>query len=281
MCVCVDFYVFVWYDDKQKGMRTVFTGQRYEKILEILSRDGFLSAADLEKIFSVSSETVRRDLSALERAGKLIRIHGGAMSPEKALHQKPLSKRLEENVAQKTELSITAASFIREGDILAIDAGSTAIEFCQVLRDRFQNLTIVVNSLRPFEILSKAPGFKVLLCGGNYNREEDTFYGILTCDAVRHLHIHKTFLFASGISLKDGATCFGEEARAVSKAFLSVSDKTFLLADSSKFECGAVYQLCSLFDNVTLITDSSLSTALFKKYQNAGVDIIRGGRQHA
>lgn len=151
--------------------------ERQEQIVSQIRRNGAVRIHELTKQFGVSVETIRRDLLELERQDCLHRVHGGAVGIAVAKQYHRLEERTEENPQKKEELSGYAAGLIREGDVLMVDSGSTAIAFAKMLAEKFERLTVITYSLHVFEILKKKEGFTLYLCTGAYLRDENAFYG--------------------------------------------------------------------------------------------------------
>lgn len=254
----------------------MFTSERRQKIVEILNEKSSATVTELEKQFEVSSETIRRDLLALESEKKLMRVHGGALSITQNMQNKVFTTRHTENIPEKRELSQYAAEFIKDGDVIAIDVGSTAVIFAEVLMEKFQRLTIVTNSLKLFNMFISKKDFEVILCSGEYCREEECFFGYLTKSMIKQLRVSKAFLFPGGVSLKHGITDFYPRLMEIQHAYSEITDKTFILADSSKFESGGMYRNMLLNSDVTVITDSNLSDEIYESFIQADIDIIRG-----
>ncbi len=250
--------------------------ERHKKILDILRSRSSVTISELEKTLDVSNETIRRDLLSLESKKQLIRVHGGAMSIDNNHPHKSFDVRHTEFIQEKNELVSYAMSFIQEGDIIAIDSGSTAVIFCELLCQMFKNLTIITNSLMLFNILLKNDSFRIILCSGEYDRENESFWGTLTIDTIEKLHIQKVFICPSAISLKHGLTEFTEEAAKLHCALKKSGDKCFVMADSSKFEVGVLYSTMSLSPDMTIITDGKLSDEIYNLYLNSDIDIVRG-----
>ena len=114
--------------------------ERQEQIVSQIRRDGAVRIHELTKQFGVSVETIRRDLLELERQDCLHRVHGGAVGIAVAKQYHRLEERTEENPQKKEELSGYAAGLIREGDVLMVDSGSTAIAFAKMLAEEFERL---------------------------------------------------------------------------------------------------------------------------------------------
>ncbi len=254
----------------------MLTEERRQAILALLEQCRSITTADLEQQFSVSGETLRRDLLALESEKKLIRVHGGAMRVDGGVAEKSFAIRHQENIPQKRELAAQAMAFIGEGDVIAVDSGSTGLILCEGLVEQFKNLTVVTNSLMLFQYLSAHSAFRLILCSGEYDRENEAFFGKLTVESIRSLHIGKSFVCPTALSLKHGLTEFAEEVIPVQCAFLAAAEKCFVLADSSKFEQAGLYSSISLQEELTVITDQALGDADYEAYLAAGIDIIRG-----
>ena len=139
---------------------------------------------------------------SLEQQRLLKRVHGGAVTIGEMKPLFNLEKRNGEYNKQKSELSKKAAEFVREGDIIGIDTGSTAILFAEALKERFTRLTVITHCLDVFEILKDYKDFSVILCGGQYMKGENAFYGALTLDILDKLHIQKAFIFPTAVSIK-------------------------------------------------------------------------------
>ena len=253
----------------------MFANERRVKIAELVAKRQSVTVSELMEQFGVSIETIRRDLECLEKQRVLSRVHGGAITVKKMQRFTQLSQRISENREQKRQLSHTAADLIAEGDRIALDSGSTAIELAQVLRERFHELTIVTNSPEVLELLYPAEGFHLIQAGGFYLKSENAFYGYLTTDTLRSLHVSKSLIFPSAVSLQYGVGSYVPELLEVQRTFMNISDEVIILADSSKFETTAALKLCDLSSAHRLVTDSGLPDAVHRLYLESGIQILR------
>lgn len=253
----------------------MFADERRAKIADMIQRNNSVSTSELTEIFRVSLETIRRDLEGMEKQGLLKRVHGGAISVQKLLNYDNLSKRMGEHQAEKRKLSLAACSYIENGDYIALDAGSTAMELAKLIRERFQELTVLTNSLEIFEILSENRGIRVVLTGGFYLAEEKCFYGHLATEMIRQLHVAKCFLTPSAISLEFGISDHIHELIDLQRCMMRIADKIYVLVDSSKFESCAPLKICDLNPSHVYLTDAGLAEDVFKAYQETGIHIIK------
>lgn len=253
----------------------MFANERRLKIMEMLEQKSSITVSELIKMFSVSIETVRRDLEYLENQQALKRVHGGAVSNQKMHSFANLENRMSENKALKQYLAKIAIQFIRNYDTIAIDSGSTAMELVPLLRDLFHHLTIITNSPEVFGSLSDTDGFELIQIGGQYLRAEKAFYGHMALDAINRLHFSKTFVFPSAISLRNGIGVFVHELFDIQRAYIRNTDEVFILADSSKFESTASIKLCDLSTSFKIITDHELPDHIYSLYKKNDIQIIK------
>ncbi len=254
----------------------MFAIERQNEICRLIESQGAVTVLDLVKRFSVSLETIRRDLLFLEEKGQLSRVHGGAVKTE---GMKPFSKlfqRMEENERGKDELSKAALEFINQGDIISIDSGSTAVSFAKALRSQFSKLTVITHSLDVFEILHGYKDFSVILLGGILLESEKAFYGELTLGMLNNLYANKAFIFPSAVSIKYGICDYQHELCQMQKGLLTRAEKVYILADSSKFEKHALVKLADMKSEYIYITDSGLAENLSRIYRENNLNVLPG-----
>lgn len=156
----------------------MFANERRIKIAEMLERRSSVTVAELTDAFQVSLETIRRDLEYLERQGALKRVHGGAITVRKMQSYSSLSARVTEHREEKRRLALAAIPYIREGDCISLDTGSTSFELAALLCEHFHELTVVTNSLQVFRFFRERKGSRPFLREGSICRMRRLFTGI-------------------------------------------------------------------------------------------------------
>lgn len=252
----------------------MFAQERQEKICEMLKNNGAVVTSDLVEIFGVSIETIRRDLLNLQQSGLLLKVHGGAVVKNDIKPFSNLNERMEQFDKGKKNLAYRAAELAAEGDIIGIDSGSTAAAFAQALQTKLTDLTVITHSLDVFNILSRQ--FHVILCGGHYMRGENAFYGPLTLNMISQLHIKKSFICPTAVSLEYGIFDYQNELYQVQRALMKAAEQTVILADSSKFEKTALLKLDDMKNEYVYVTDSGLSPELRRLYETNNIEIYTG-----
>jgi len=254
----------------------LFANERYDIIADMLARRKSVTVSELTERFGVSIETIRRDLAFLEKHGKLTRVHGGAIAvSDKSREFAELTVRLDENADKKRELSGYAASLVHENDVIALDAGSTTAELAHVLCKRFKKLTVITYSRDLVDILTENSEFSVICLGGMYLPSEHLFYGFLAEESLKHLHADLCFVAPSALSHKYGAMINTTEAYSIMHGFLEISDRRYIVADSTKFESTLPVRLCALDDADAIITDRALDAGICRLYHEKGLTIIK------
>ena len=267
----------LWYDVENLWRYVeMLANRRHEIIMNILRAEGAVTVSHLVEAFDVSLETVRRDLLLLEKEGVLRRVHGGAVSLGEMMPYKPPQSRQQDFNREKEQLCQNAAELVCEGDYIAIGTGTTPVHFAQTLKKRFRKLTVVTYSFSVFEVLSDMPDYELILLGGQYMHQEQSFSGQLTLDALKQLRVMKSFVFPSAISMEHGIFGFEQTLYPLQRQLLDCCDQAYILADSSKFERKALYKVADMRKEFIYVTDPQLPEELAQIYRDNGLQVITG-----
>ena len=265
--------------------------QRYEKISGLLESEGSVKTSTLCSLLSASRETIRRDLETMEAQGLLRRIRGGAMKlePSKTDSQMPgvpvqekneslqyasFDKRQKQHFLNKEKVARKAAEYISEGQAIALDSGTTALELARVIKHRFHSLTVVTNSLPVAAELADAEGITLVLTGGIYNSDEKAFTSDLATLIFSRINIDILFLTTCGISVERGITYQRVDEIIVQDRMMEASGKTIVIADSSKIGVNSLVKMCGIDRISMIITDSNAPAEQTKALEQAGVQVV-------
>ena len=232
---------------------------------KILAEHSAVTTADMAEKFNVSIETIRKDFLDLEKSGELMRVHGGAVLKPSVNPFLNFSSRMESMRSEKVELAEISTRFINNGDTLALDSGSTGIEFIDVLMKHFDTLTIVTTSLDIFQKACEFKNFNIILTGGFYLKGENTLYGEFALKTLDNIRVEKSFIFPSSISL--GCGIMGSLS-----GFVDIQRK--MIEISSKFEKTSLIKTADLNPRYTYITDSGISAEIKQIYESNGIHLI-------
>lgn len=170
----------------------MLVAERHEKIVETVNKQGSVRVSELSQMFELTEETIRRDLEKLEREGKLMRTHGGAVAVQEGQSDVPYFKRETVNIAEKEKIAKIALNYVNEGDSLLLDASSTSWFLARQLPNI--PLTVITNSVRVVMELGKKNNIHVICSGGNLSQTSLSFIGPLTIKSLENYHADKAFI---------------------------------------------------------------------------------------
>ena len=211
----------------------MLAAQRQNKILQILSQRHSVSVIDLAQMLNASEATIRRDITALDKKGVLVKIFGGAMSCENYLTtEDKVETRQSINIKQKQSISITAANLIKPNDVVYIDAGTSTDFLVKHIHEK--NAVYITNDVsHATQLISR--GFKSIIIGGNMKSVTYATVGAMAIANLKRYNFTIGFLGTNGISLKAGFTTPTTEEALVKETAINHCQKAYILADSSKF----------------------------------------------
>jgi len=252
----------------------MLVAERHQKILELLNEKKSIRVTELSQLFSVTEETIRRDLEKLERENKLCRSHGGAISIQSLESQEiSYSKREITNVKEKQEIALEAVKYIEEGDKITLDASTTAWYMAKQLPDI--RLTVVTNSIKVATELSAKKQITVISTGGILLPRSLSFVGPLAEEALEKYHVNKAFISCKGIHLENGISESDEQQSLVKRKMIENAEYVYVMADHTKFGQQSFIRTSNLNEIDIIITDSKLDDKNVQEFQNRGIQLIR------
>jgi len=243
--------------------------ERRVRILAFIEQRGQASVDQLVAEFSVSAETVRRDLFQLAEEGRVQKVHGGARKL-RSEREGSFAQRMGEGREVKVRLAERLAEVIAPGDTLFVDTGSTTLAAAAVLA-RIGGLTIVTNSLRiASEVGERAD---VYLLGGLFRQDNQETVGPMAIEQIGAFRADYALITVGALDAA-GAADFNIEEAQVARAMISQARQLIVLADASKCERQAPFKVCDLQRINLLITDAVPSAELRSALGRAGVTVL-------
>ncbi len=235
---------------------------------------GRVDVVTLAEELSVTTETIRRDLTVLERAGTLRRVHGGAIPVERLGFEPALAARDEVMTAEKERIAKAALAELPQDGAIIIDAGSTTSRLAQMLpADR--ELTVIVNSPPLATMLATRVNLKVIMLGGRVRGRTLATVDDWALRPLDNLHVDVAFMATNGCSVSRGLTTPDPAEAAIKRAMISAATRTVLLADHTKFANSYLARFATLADVDTVITDTGLDVGLAADLTAAGPNVVR------
>ena len=208
---------------------------------------------DLAKHFNVSEETIRRDLSVLEKECILTRTYGGAFIQSGVLNTISSNIRQGYMVEHKEIIASLALENISNGDSIFIDNSTTSL----CLAKKLNNMRIVVttDSLNVANVLCEFPQIKLYLIGGEFQKDSMSFSGAPASTNLSRYFFDKCFVSCRSITVDHGITDSNEYQAELRSLAILHSTQAFLLCDHSKFDRDSFSKICDFNDIYALITN--------------------------
>jgi DeoR/GlpR family transcriptional regulator of sugar metabolism len=250
--------------------------RRRQLIIEKLDSEQIVWVAQLSKDFNISKVTVRNDLSSLEEDGLVRRIPGGAV-PFAGLTPRTRGGRNEPDCSrEKAAISKAAAELIRDGEVVMINSGSTALLTAKELR-RHRHLKIVTNSLPIANELGDVPTIQIIFLGGQLNHTYGFTYGEDSISQLQKYKADTLILSVDGVRGDIGLTTYHAEEAKLIRAMMERSRSTVVVADHRKINHESFSYLGPINDVSTLVTDESSDPSALEQISSKGAHIITCG----
>ncbi|WP_406677175.1 DeoR/GlpR family DNA-binding transcription regulator [Moorella sp. ACPs] len=246
---------------------------RRREIIRHLDDQGIVKVTELSSIFQVTEETIRRDLERLESEGYLKRTHGGAVKIASTQEETAFHIRNMRNRYEKQLIGRWAAELVQPGDVIAVDASTTALQFVHFLKDK-KDLVVITHALKVVMALAGNPDITVICTGGTLHPRTLSFVGPLVENALASYNIKKAFISCKGVTLEEGITESTEVQARVKAELLRGAKEIILLADHDKFGTAALATVAPVTVVQKLITDNGTPGEEIEKFRRAGVEII-------
>jgi DeoR family fructose operon transcriptional repressor len=251
----------------------LYAPERHKQIVDTARANGRVDVAGLARELSVTPETVRRDLTALERRGVLRRVHGGAIPVERFGTEPDVADRQSHAAVQKDRIARAALDELPEGGSIILDAGTTTVRLAELLpSDR--ELTVVTHSIPVASILVNRPGITLHVLGGVVRGRTLAAVGEWTKAQVAEVFADVAFMGTNGISVERGLTTPDIVEASVKRALMEAARRTVVLADHTKFGREDFALVAPLTAIDTVITDVGLDVELAEDIENAGPRVV-------
>ncbi|MFJ4122479.1 DeoR/GlpR family DNA-binding transcription regulator [[Kitasatospora] papulosa] len=252
----------------------MYAPERQQEILRIAGESGRVDVPSLAEQFQVTAETVRRDLKALDRAGLLRRVHGGAIPAGRLGFEPDLAER--DTVAADEKDRIAAAALAElpaEGNVI-IDAGTTTVRLAAAVPID-SRITVVTHALPVAARLADHPGIALHLVGGRVRHRTRAAVDAWALSAYAEINADVVFLATNGFSPEAGLTTPDLAEAAVKRAVIAAARRVVLLADSGKSGKEHFARFGDLSHVDLLITDTGLSPEDARAIESRGTEVVR------
>ena len=247
--------------------------ERHALIMDMLIQQNSILVTDLSERLQVSSVTIRKDLTELERAKKLYRSHGRAILINPYINNRNVNVKEKLCIDEKRIIGIVAASMITHDDSILIASGTTVHALARSI-EADHKLTVITASLQVSELLSGQENIDIIQLGGMLRHSSLSVVGNYAESILSNFFCSKLFLGVDGIDLDFGITTTDMREANLNQVMMRTAQKTIVLADSSKFGRRGFSKIADMDEIDLIITDTNVQPTVAKRIEEMGIDLI-------
>ena len=236
---------------------------RLEQIMDYLKGHNLVTVDQLVTITNASPATIRRDLIKLDQEGVISRSHGGVTLNRFIPSQPTTLEKMQHNLSEKHAIACAAASLVKAGDAIVLDAGTTMIELARQLTHL--PLRVITSDLHIALFLSEFKQIEVTIIGGRIDDTSQSCIGDHGRKLLQGIWPGLAFVSCNGWDLEKGITSPTEEKAALKRALIDNAQRRVLLADSSKYGAWSLFNVARLDSLTDIVTDSHLGDDIRQK----------------
>ncbi|MCX8677877.1 MULTISPECIES: DeoR/GlpR family DNA-binding transcription regulator [Apibacter] len=247
---------------------------RQQEILEELNFNHYVSVTELCKKLNVSAVTIRKDLTHLEKIGKLYRTHGGATRESFIVKERHVNKKETLQVEEKSKIAKAALNFIEDNDFITISSGTTTQMVAQVIENNYTKLTILTSSLKSAMLLYGNPNFDVIQLGGDVRTKSGSVMGPYAELMISNYSCSKLFIGGDGVDFDFGLSTSSTMEAKMNQLMIQNSEKVIVLADSTKISKRGFGKITDLDKIHVLITDEGIKKRDVERFEDLGIEVV-------
>ena len=245
---------------------------RRQRVAALVEARRAVRLEELSAALGVSQATVRRDLNALAAAGRLRRVHGGAVAADGRLDEPHFDEKATAAVAEKARIAARAVELLAPTDTVYLDSGSTVLAAARLLHG-WSRLTAVTNSL-PVAVELVGRGPRLIVVGGEVRATSRAIVGPLTRHLLESIHVDRALMGTFAFSLEDGLSTTDPAEAYTKELVLARAGEVILLADSSKAGTRSFVHAGRLEDVDVLVTDAGLDARTARALARRGLRVL-------
>jgi DeoR family fructose operon transcriptional repressor len=247
---------------------------RQQAIYMLALQQGSVDVADLARRYGVTTETIRRDLSDMQRRQMLRRVHGGAVPVERMSHEPMVEARDMVNAEEKLRIATMAVAEVPERGSVIIDSGSTGQRLAEVFPvDR--DVHVVTNSLITALTLSRRGLRELTVLGGAVRTKRHAMVDDTTRAELQHMVFDAVFMSCDGLSFQHGLTTPYREEHTIKKAMIERARRVVAMVDQSKFGNVQMFSFATFDEIDVLVTDTRVDPEAVDFLASHGISVHR------
>lgn len=248
--------------------------ERQNKIVEMVNSNGSVLVKELSELFDVTEDSIRKDLSLLEKKGLLKKTYGGAVKNRVNTHELYVSQRKGKNIEEKKAIAKKAFDLIEEGDVVFLDISTINIELIKLIVEANLKITVVTNMIDVMLSFTAPSDTNLVFIGGKLNKGRDGFIGSYTNKQVLEFNFDKAFMGIVGVDLDGNKVyTYATDDAFTKKTIMDSSEVSYMIMENRKFSREGNYRYASVDDFVGLVLNEKPNEKIMEKLGKYDIEI--------
>ncbi len=251
--------------------------ERHDVIVARVNQNGSVMVKDLAKEFGVTEDSIRKDLTQLEKKGLLKKTYGGAVKIRVNAHEFLVSDRKDKNLEEKGKIARNAEKIVEDGDMIFLDISTCNIELAKILIQKDRDITIVTNMIEIMLLFvdAQVSRVKFIFIGGVMSPERDGFVGGLVNQELDKYHFDKAFVGVVGLDLiKNRVASYLVEDSSTKTKIIASSEKSYLMTENRKLDQEGNIKFAEISDFTGVILNEEPDASVQKQMKKYQIDWI-------
>jgi DeoR family glycerol-3-phosphate regulon repressor len=253
----------------------MLAGERHKRIVELVNTEGFVQVKELAKMFSVTEDSIRKDLKILENKHLLTRIHGGATTIRQNVHAYNVEERKNTNPEGKDIIAKKAMTLMKNRDVIYLDISTSSLAIAKQIIKEHLEITVLTNMIDIMMLLKDDPYVNLIFIGGRLNHGADGFVGSATIEMLRDFKYDLAFLGVVGVNMESNIVMtYDIDDGLTKKQIMRNARASYMLCEHEKCSREGHYIYATLDDFRGFITDAMLNDNEEKILISKDVEIL-------
>lgn len=258
-----------------KGGIVMLAEDRQNMIVSMVNENGSVLVKELSEQFEVTEDSIRKDLTLLQKKGLLKKTYGGAVKVRVNEHNRHVAQRKGKNLEEKQKIAKKALDLIEEGDVVFLDISTSNIELVRLIAESGRSVTVVTNMVDVMLELAADTKTKLIFLGGALNESRDGFVGAITNNEIKKFRFDKVFMGVVGVDLGGNAvTTYTVEDAATKKSIMESGSKSYMMLETRKFAAEGNYVYANVDDFTGAILDKGVESDIQKQMKQYVIEWV-------
>lgn len=257
-----------------KGGYSMFAEERQNQIVALVNKNGSVRVKELSERFEVTEDSIRKDLTLLEKKGLLRKTYGGAMKVRVNVHDLNVSQRKDKNIEAKQKIAEKALELIKDGDMIFLDISTANLELARLLIKSPLNITVVTNMVDiMLEFMAAPASIRFIFMGGFFNRGRDGFVGSFTDRRISEFRFDIAFMGTVGVDVFDNSVSTYMVEDGITKSrIIEASKASYMMLETRKFNTDGTYKYAGIDHFSGAIMESSPPADIEEKLKEYNIE---------